>query len=106
MIARMWHGKVPKEKSMAYHRYLLESGLKDYEKVEGNRGAFLLKWDEEGSITHFYTLSFWDDIESIKKFAGEDYSKARYYPEDKNYLVEFEPGVLHFEVLEKPKFFL
>lgn len=101
MIARMWHGKVPEEKSRSYHNYLLETGLKDYQEIDGNKGVFLLK-REEGEITHFYTFSFWDNIDSIKKFAGEDYTKARYYPADKNYLLEFEPLVLHFEVLEKP----
>jgi heme-degrading monooxygenase HmoA len=105
MIARMWHGKVPKEKRESYHQYLLETGLNDYEKVEGNKGVFLLKRDE-ADITHFYTFSFWENIDAIKKFAGEDYDKAKYYPKDKNFLLEFESLVLHFEVLEKPAFFL
>ena len=101
----MWHGKVPEEKGESYHRYLIETGLKDYEKIEGSKGVFLLKRNEEG-IIHFYTFSLWENIDSIKKFAGEDYDKARYYPEDKDYLLEFEPLVIHFEVLEKPGFFL
>jgi heme-degrading monooxygenase HmoA len=104
MIARMWHGKTPKEKSTSYHQFLLQTGLKEYGEVEGNKGVFLLKRDE-GEITHFYTFTFWENIESIKKFAGEDYTKAKYYPDDKNYLVEFEPLVMHFEVLEKPSHF-
>jgi hypothetical protein len=104
MIARMWHGKVPKERSEAYHRYLLDSGLKDYGATTGNEGVFLLKKDE-GEITHFYTLTFWTDIPSIKKFAGDDYEKARYYPSDKDFLLEFEPEVTHYDVLEKPPYF-
>ncbi len=103
MIARMWHGKVPKEKSGQYHQYLIKTGLHDYGKIEGNKGVFLLKKDEE-TITHFYTLTFWKDIPAIKKFAGEDYEKARYYPEDKDFLLEFETFVTHFEVLEKPDY--
>ncbi len=89
MIARMWHGKVPKKKSGQYHQYLLKTGLHDYEKVEGNKGVFLLKRDEN-DITHFHTLTFWDSIAAIKRFAGEEYEKARYYPEDKDFLLEFE----------------
>lgn len=38
-------------------------------------------------------------MEAIKKFAGEDYEKARYYPEDKDYLLEFEEKVAHYEVM-------
>ena len=95
----MWHGKVSKNKSKDYHRYLLKTGLKDYEKVDGNKAVFLLKKDE-GSITHFYTWSFWDDIEAIKKFAGEDYQKAKYYPRDGKFLLELESLVSHFDVME------
>jgi hypothetical protein len=51
----------------------------------------------EDSICHFYTVTEWQDIESIKKFAGEDYEKARYYPEDKTFLLEFEENVNHYE---------
>ena len=103
MIARMWHGVVPKEKSADYHQYLLDTGMKDYEKVEGNRGAFLLKNDEQ-ELTHFYTLSFWTNIEAIKMFAGEAFEKAQYYPADKDFLLECEDKVRHFDVLEMPAY--
>jgi heme-degrading monooxygenase HmoA len=99
MIARFWHGEVPAAKAAAYHDYLNESGLKDYKKVTGNKGVFLLK-KETGGVAHFYTLTFWEDMEAIREFAGPEPEKARYYPEDKNYLLAFEPFVQHFEVLE------
>lgn len=101
MIARLWHGKIPAEKTEDYHRYLLKTGLKDYAATEGNKGVFLLK-REDHAITHFYTLSFWDNTEAIRKFAGDDYEKARYYPEDRDFLLAPEPLVTHFHVLEKP----
>lgn len=100
MIARMWHGKVPSEKAEAYHSFLKEKGLRDY-YIEGNLGVFALK-RTEGNITHFYTLTFWDKLETIKKFAGKDYEQAKYYAEDRDFLLEFEPLVTHMEVLEKP----
>lgn len=99
MIARIWHGKVLSVKAQDYHQYLLATGLPDYAGVQGNRGVSLLK-KEEGDITHYYTLTYWNDIDAIKRFAGEDYEKARYYPEDSNYLLELEPLVTHYEVLE------
>jgi heme-degrading monooxygenase HmoA len=99
MIARLWHGKVPSAKASDYHHYLITTGLKDYAAIPGNRAVSLLK-KEDTTITHFYTLTYWDNIDAIKRFAGEDYEKARYYPEDKDYLLEFEPLVIHYEVLE------
>ncbi len=99
MIARQWHGRVPSEKAAAYHEYLIRTGLADYAAVPGNRGVILLK-KEDQDITHYYTLTYWESINAIKQFAGEDYEKARYYPEDKDYLLEFEPLVTHYEILE------
>jgi heme-degrading monooxygenase HmoA len=99
MIARQWHGKLPSEKAAAYHAYLLQTGLPDYASIPGNRGVLLLKREEQ-DITHFYTLTYWDNIDAIKQFAGEDYQRARYYPADKDYLLELEPLVTHYEVLE------
>lgn len=97
MIARIWHGIVPSAKSDEYLEYVKETGLNDYFKTEGNRGAFIFR-RTDGDQTHFMTLSFWESFEAIKRFAGEEYEKAVYYPEDEKYLLEFEPHVLHYEV--------
>lgn len=43
-----------------------------------------------------------DVTNTIKKFAGEGFEKAKYYPEDAAFLLEFEPHVTHYEVLVKP----
>ncbi|HXG38778.1 MAG TPA: antibiotic biosynthesis monooxygenase [Bacteroidota bacterium] len=99
MIARIWHGRTLKSKSDDYIEYLKTTGIKDYERTEGNLGAFILRRDE-GEVTHFYTLTFWASYEAIKKFAGEEFQRARYYPEDKEYLLEFEPTVTHYEVFD------
>jgi hypothetical protein len=37
--------------------------------------------------------------EAIKGFAGEDPELAKYYPEDADFLLEFEPAVIHYEVV-------
>jgi hypothetical protein len=51
----------------------------------------------EGDKAHFWTISVWKDMESIKAFAGCPVDKARYYPEDEGFLLEFEPTVQHYE---------
>lgn len=99
MIARTWHGKVPASKKEAYYQYLQKTGLRDYCSIKGNLGLQVLQRDDR-DITHFFLITFWDSFESIKKFAGEQFEKARYYPEDRDYLLELEPFVQHFEVLE------
>src|SRR5512138_1672551 len=99
MIARIWHGQVPRSKAAAYETYMRGTGIADYQSVAGNRGVYLLRRDD-GGVTHFTTLTFWDSIDAVKAFAGEDYERARYYPEDDEFLLEREPFVTHHMVLE------
>lgn len=97
MIARVWHGRVPREKSDAYLKYIEATGLKEYRETPGNLAAFIYRRDE-GDVTHFLTVSHWRDVASIKAFAGDDISRAHYYDEDRAFLLEFEPTVEHYEL--------
>ena len=99
MIARMWHGRTKAGDADTYLQCLQKSGIPEYRKTPGNRGAFVFR-RIEGDVAHFVTLSFWESRESIEPFAGKDIEVARYYPEDKQYLLEFEPYVLHYEVFD------
>ncbi len=98
MIVRMWHGKVPTSKAAAYREFTNGRALPDYQSVKGNLSAYVLE-REEGDITHFITLTFWESLEAIQGFAGQDVEVAKYYPEDKDFLLEFEPTVVHYEVV-------
>lgn len=98
MIARIWHGVTLASKADEYVEYVNKTGIRDYRATAGNLGIHFL-CRIEGEQAHFLTLTFWDSIESIKKFAGEEYEKARYYPEDKDFLLEFEEKVAHYEVM-------
>jgi hypothetical protein len=51
----------------------------------------------ENNICHFFKVSEWEDIDSIIKFAGSDFEKAKYYEEDKKYLLELEVNVNHYK---------
>jgi len=98
-IARTWHGRVPADKADDYHQYLLGTGIADYRSTPGNLGVLVqLRIDEE-RVAHFTLTTLWDSVASIIAFAGEDYERARYYPEDDDYLLEREPHVVHAEVL-------
>ncbi len=100
MIVRMWHGRVPTSKAEAYRKFTNERAIPDYRSVRGNISVHVLE-RADGDVTHFITLTFWDSLESIRRFAGEDVLKAKYYPEDSEFLLEFEPKVVHYEVVGK-----
>ncbi len=98
MIARMWHGRVPSGKAQAYREFLNERAIPDYQSVPGNLSVHVLE-RPEGDVTHFITLTFWEDMRAIRGFAGQDVERAKYYPEDGDFLLEFEPNVVHYEVV-------
>ena len=81
--------------------YLNRMGVPDYRATEGNRGVYVLRRVERDRA-HFLTVSFWESAEKIEKFAGSDPERARYYPEDEEFLLGFEPTVEHYEVVVGP----
>jgi len=98
MIVRLWHGRVPASKAGAYREFLNARAIPHYRSVEGNISVHILE-RSEGDITHFITLTFWEGMDGIKAFAGDDAETAKYYPEDRDFLLEFEPKVVHYEVV-------
>lgn len=98
MIARQWIGETLAADAEAYLNYLEETGVKECKTVKGNLGVWLLRRLYDGKA-QFVFISLWDSFESIKAFAGPDYEKAVYYPEDRKFLLRLDPAVTHYEVL-------
>lgn len=101
MIVRMWHGRVPTAKAPAYREFTKGRAIPDYRSVPGNISVHILERGD-GEVTHFITLTFWESLNAIRGFAGEDVEKAKYYPEDADFLLEYEPRVVHYEVVIDP----
>ena len=101
MIARIWRGTVRESDKDVYYEYLQKTGLKEYAETPGNRGVHTLRRVADGKC-EFFLLTLWDSWDAIKAFAGPDYEKAVYYPEDDKFLVDRGPRVEHFEVVENP----
>lgn len=99
MIARLWHGRTRARDSDAYWGFLRERAIPDYRRTPGNQGVRLFR-RLDGDQAHFLTLSYWTSLDAVRAFAGADISVAKYYPEDRQYLLEFEPTVQHYEVTE------
>ena len=99
MIARTWLGAVSSDQSDEYFRYLMKTGVPDLKATPGNCGVFVLR-RVQGDTAHFQMISLWDSLKSIQAFAGADIERARYYPEDAQFLHELEPTCTHYEVLE------
>jgi len=97
MIARIWHGRTDKSNFEKYSIFLKEIAIPDYKKTPGFKGLVFLRNIKE-SEAHFNLITYWENFDVIKNFAGQDFEKAKYYPEDNNFLLEFEEKVEHYEV--------
>jgi heme-degrading monooxygenase HmoA len=99
MIARVWRGAVAAEDSEAYAEYMRQTGLPGYAEASGNRGAWMLRRNV-GERVEFVMLSLWDSLEAVTTFAGAEYERAVFYPEDERFLIERDEAARHFEVVE------
>lgn len=97
MICRIWHGRTPRHKADAYAAFLEARAIPDYRSVAGNLRVQVLRRDA-GDITHFLTVTWWESEDAIRGFAGDDLLTAKYYDEDREFLLEFETQVQHFTV--------
>jgi len=100
MILRRWIGRIRTADEAEYRAYISGTGGSDYLSTPGNLGWQMLFRDLGDGTSEVTTLSWWTELAVIKAFAGEDYERARYYPEDDRFLLDRPPGVDHFRVVE------
>jgi heme-degrading monooxygenase HmoA len=99
VIARIWRGAVRASDADAYARYLRETGVREYAATPGNLGVHMLR-RIEGDRAEFLMLTFWESLDAVRGFAGDDVETAVFYPEDDRFLIERELTASHWEVLE------
>ena len=97
MIARIWSGKTTVKLAQEYADFMKVRAIPDYQKTKGFvKLTFLKRTDSK--YAYFELITFWKNLEVIKNFAGDDFEIAKYYPKDKEYLLEFEEKVTHYEI--------
>jgi len=97
MIARIWNGITKADHLKDYTPFMKSVAIPDYKKTKGFvKLSFLRRI--ENDIAHFTLITYWENLEVIKNFAGIEYEFPKYYPKDKEYLLEFEEKVKHLEV--------
>lgn len=89
MIARVWRGATRAADAEAYAAYVERC-------LEGQRALVLQR--VQGERAEIETIIFFDSLEDVRAFAGDDVESARFYPEDDRYLVERELTVTHYRV--------
>ena len=97
MILRTWHGRTKLSDGDAYEAFMIERAAPDYARIEGLEKLYFTRRDE-GDVAHFLLVTIWSSMEAVQAFAGEDPAKAKYYPEDDQYLLEKEDASLNHTV--------
>ena len=101
MIARLWTGTTRAEDAEAYAGYLDMTGVPELSETPGNRGVAVLR-EVDGDRATFVVMSLWGSEDDIRAFAGQDVTRARYYPEDDRFLLTKPERTTHYEVLRAP----
>ena len=94
-ILRTWRGRIRTADRSEYVAYILDTGLADYAKTPGNRGYQMITRDLGDGTCEVATMSWWDSMDSIRGFAGDQPELARYYPEDDRFLLDRPEHVEH-----------
>jgi len=99
MIGRIWHGWTIPENADAYEALLKQEifvGIGDHQ-IPGYRGIHLLRRDA-GDEVEFVTVMWFDSLEAVRIFAGEDYEVAVVPAKARALLAHFDARSQHYEV--------
>jgi hypothetical protein len=99
MISRIWHGWATPANADVYESLLkteIFEGIKDGQ-IAGYRGIHLLRRNV-GDEVEFITIMWFDSIEAVRTFAGEDYEAAVVPPKARAILSRFDARSQHYEV--------
>jgi len=104
MISRIWHGWTTPENADAYE-LLLKSEIFvgiAARQIAGYRGIHLLR-RLVGSEVEFVTVMWFDSLDAVRAFAGEDYEVAVVPPAARALLARFDARSQHYEVKAEMK---
>jgi heme-degrading monooxygenase HmoA len=99
MVARIWHGSTSFENADTYENFLKTEFMPSVEKknIPGYRKFQLLRKEETDEVA-FITIMWFDSLEQIKAFAGEDYEKSVVHPTAQALLKKYDSHAQHFEL--------
>jgi hypothetical protein len=89
-IARIWRGRTRPEMADAYEAYSYEAGIKPL--IEKAMGVQTLR-EDRAHETEFMTISYWESIEAMSAFAGDDPSRIHHLDRDPEFLIELPNDV-------------
>ncbi len=102
MICRLWRGWATPENADVYEQIVRYEVIPAIEQraITGFRHIDLLRRDA-GAEVEFVTLMWFDDLEAIRAFIGEDYAVSHVPPAARAVLARFDERATHFDVRDR-----
>jgi heme-degrading monooxygenase HmoA len=103
MISRIWRGWTSRENADAYEALLrteIFGGIAQ-RSIQGYRGIHLLRRDVDDGV-EFVTIMWFDSLDAVRAFAGENYEVAVVPPKARQLLSKFDDRSAHYRVIEAP----
>jgi heme-degrading monooxygenase HmoA len=94
-IARIWRGRTRRERADEYEAYLHEVGIKPL--MDKAMGVQSLREDRQNE-TEFMTISYWESVEAMSRFAGKDPTRIHHLERDPEFLIELPQTVQILEI--------
>jgi heme-degrading monooxygenase HmoA len=103
MISRVWHGWTNRENADAYEELLRNEIFSSIANlsIQGYRGIHLLRRDVDDGV-EFVTIMWFDTMEDVQTFAGEEYEVAVVPSEARQLLSRFDEKSAHYQVIVTP----
>ena len=95
-IARIWRGRTTAAKADAYALYLYEEGVRPL--ADKALGVQMFREDREGE-TEFVTISYWETVEAMSRFAGPDPRRIHHLERDAEFLIELPAAVQVLDIV-------
>lgn len=89
-IARIWRGRVRAARADEYAGYIYENGIRPLE--EKALAVELLREDRDGE-SEFITISYWENVQAMSRFAGSDPRRIHHLARDAEFLIELPDRV-------------
>jgi heme-degrading monooxygenase HmoA len=104
MISRIWHGWTTLDDADIYERIVSTEVLPEIaaRQIAGYRGAHLLRRSFADEV-EFITIMWFDSLDAVREFMGEDYEVAHVPPQARAVLARFDERSQHYEALLAPK---
>ena len=98
MITRVWKALATAESVSKYVAHFEHNVYPEIKEIYGFAGAQVMRKPVEGGV-EIVVMTFWESMDAIRTFAGEDVTQAVVEPEAQAVLISYDTAVSHYDIM-------